>query len=274
MSASRTQTTPNNDLLSADEIFDLLMNERSFFDKLYERAPSYIAALFTAINSNKHVEKIVFFYEGRRDHNDYFSHDVRNITRDSFYNLKCGTSPEFNALENASSLFVEYMVNEIKRGNITLPQATSAALALLYSTDKPNIAAASRETGMTRGALKNLMLEFPKDTYQRYCAVTVNKKPYQQVMGDCIPYLHNYPQFTPISLINEKMNAEQQIQAGDLVAEYGCSRWYTVTDLTVSGGCIFTQGGILHLPVRHISKEHRAAASRVCRHIDVQPYRS
>ena len=90
-------------------------------------------------------------------------------------------------------------------------------------------------------------------------------------MGDCAPYCHAFPAFTPVQSIEDENDVKRLIQAGDLVAEWGSSSWHVVSELTSYGNIIFAEEAMIHAPCRRLPKAFAASAARFCSKINNQP---
>ncbi len=267
-------TSHSFDTLTGDDLIDLLNNDANFHNKWFALSERYIPSLFSVVNSYSRGQQEVAYHEkrGGLSYSIPEIHRVRmgDLIRNAL-NTMTGLHFTRDAHSEAEAYFIEKTLEQIELGHIRLPAEVTAVLDALYNTDVTNVAQVCRDTGKTRHAVKKLMDTYSADMYRRYRAVQQGQK-YAMVMGDSAPFIQNCPRFTPLTTLgrDEGDIAPNIVTEGDLVAELGSSLWYTVSNLGISGGLIFTEkGGILHLPVRHLSKQYREVASQFCSKIDV-----
>lgn len=274
MQSNFLQATHSFDVLTGDDLIDLLNNDANFHNKWFTLSERYIPSLFSVVDSYSRGQQEVAYHSkpGGLSYSIPEIHRVRmgDLVRNAQEAMTdlCFTR---DAHSEAVAYFIEKTLEQIELGYIRLPVEVTAVLDALYDTDVTNVAQACRDTGKTRHAIKKLMDTYSADMYRRYRAVQQGQK-YAMVMGDSAPFIQNCPRFTPLTTLgrDERDIAPNIVTEGDLVAELGSSLWYTVSNLGISGGLIFTEkGGILHLPVRHLSKQYREVASQFCSKIDV-----
>lgn len=95
------------------------------------------------------------------------------------------------------------------------------------------------------------------------CAVQ-DGKAYALVMGDCAPFINDYPRFSPVESHDE--DSDVVLEEGDLVSKFGSSLWYEVSELIRSGNCVFTKhkGPIIHFGLKRLPKRYREQAAKFC----------
>lgn len=174
-----------------------------------------------------------------------------------------------NPRQDALGYFGCKLATEIQSGQITYPQETVRALAVIYRPGT-SVAGACRELDMNRYAVNQLRLQISENTYRRYLAVQQGHR-YAAVMGDCAGFIQNHPQFTPVIQERECEQNLVDIEAGDLVAAWGdTERWFVAArnsgrhavSTTMPATAPFEQQFIPR-PCRVVKKQYAAQIRRI-----------
>ena len=246
-----------------DELIAALESEPAFFNEWLAIAVNCIPSFFRSRDGD-----VLFF-----NRYNFLSYSQREIVsarindlitkhlRTTLASLKM--SLNYDARDEVRTHFLTRLITQIQTGEITLPRDTVAKLEVIY-TPKMSVAQACRTLGVSRYAVNKLIESYPADMYRRYQALQAGKR-YEHVMGDCAPYIHNQPQFTPMVRLEEgDPRAAELLVPGALVAEVMSERFYTVEHLGCSGGLVFTTDEIVHFPLKVLPVQYREVANRFC----------
>ena len=176
----------------------------------------------------------------------------------------------YDVINDVASQWGDMLYSEIKCGALQPEKATMDIITVLYGEAGGNIAKTCRITGQSRHFVNKAKDTVSLEAYVRMTRVKTGT-PYHIVMGDCAPYCHAFPAFTPVQSIEDENDVKRLIQAGDLVAEWGSSSWHVVSELTSYGNIIFAEEAMIHAPCRRLPKAFAASAARFCSKINNQP---
>lgn len=256
-------------IITADNLFLSLENDGDFYADWSARVQNMLPHLFKVTHDRSGRYEVNYSFQF-----NFLSYSVKECSDAAMSDLvrkhanmqDFGESPviSYDAHKAAAGAFVKKAVDAICSGEITLPADVEAQLATIYAQGEHiNVAQATRDLDISRHAVNKLMDTYPADMYRRYRAVQ-DGKAYALVMGDCAPFINDYPRFSPVESYDEDCHVK--LEEGDLVAQFGSDKWYEVSSLTTSSDCIFTKGNgpILHFGFKRLPKRYREQAAKFC----------
>lgn len=263
--------------ITADELIATLESDCSFYKAWQTAVNSVLMSFFTTMHSDSvsHGLDIKFGtqYNG-------LSFSTKQVTSAHMSDLVRGHGQQllkplsswfgYDEQREAADYFMDKMTQAITSGEAKLPAEVSHALSVIYASELTNIAQACRTLGMTRYAVTKLADTYRRDAFIRYMKVQSGKA-YEIVMGDCAPYIHNYPQFDPIVVVREgEAHYHHLVQPGAMVARYGSSRWSEIKSVygTYEGGCVYADSEFVSPPFQILPAQYRAVAGRFCAFIN------
>ena len=254
-----------NDFIITDsnELIDILENERAFYKDWLALAQNCIPSFFSIRDGEvKFTNQYNFLSFSTKEIvsariNDMI-HKHLNTTLSKLKLRLTGTA----TLETKEH-FLNKIIVQVQSGELTLPRDITEKLAVIH-TPNTSVAQACRTLGLSRYAVNKLTERYTADIYRRYMAVQAGQR-YEHVMGDCAPYIHNQPQFTPITLLEkDDHRVKEWIVEGAYVAPQGSSCFQKVDQLACSGNLVYTTSGIVSFPLRVLPVAYKDVAHRLC----------
>lgn len=254
----------NNSIITdSNELIDILENERAFYEDWLALAQNCIPSFFSIRDGEvKFTNQYNFLSFSTKEIVSARINDmIHKHLNTTLASLKL--SLNYDARDEVRAHFLTRLITQIQTGEITLPRDTVSKLEVIY-TPKMSVAQACRILGLSRYAVNKLTERYTADIYRRYMALQAGQR-YEHVMGDCAPYIHNQPEFTPMVRLDEgDPRAAALLVPGALVAEVMSERFYTVDHLGCSGGLVFTTDEIVHFPLKVLPVQYREVANRFC----------
>lgn len=259
--------------ITADELIATLESDRSFYKAWQTAVNSVLMSFFTTMHSDSvsHGLDIKFGTQY-----NWLSFSTKQVASAHMSDLVRGHGQQllkplsswfgYDEQREAADYFMDKMTQAITSGETKLPADVSHALSVIYASEQTNIAQACRTLGMTRYAVTKLADTYRRDAFIRYMKVQSGKA-YEVVMGDCAPYIHNYPQFDPIVVVREGESQHHHlVTPGALIARSGSSAWSEIPDFynSYNGRGVYTDAESFYPPFKILPAEYRAVAGRFC----------
>lgn len=254
-------------ILNADDLIAKLGSDSAFYQDWFSVAVNTLLYFFKSRDGE------VYFYN-KYNSLSYSVEEVCSARMGDLIRKALNTSLKqygyqvgYDALSAAKTHFMKKLISGVTQGEICLPDDITCKLSVIYGDGQSpvNIAQSSRTLNISRYAVTKLMDTYSADLFRRYQQVQQGKA-YAIVMGDCKPFIHDQPQFTPLITLEENdPRCTELLIGGALVAEKMSSRFYTVEKLGYSGGLVFAHNAIVHFPLTVLPLQYREVASRFCR---------
>lgn len=270
---------PHTRMVTTSEMIAALEGNKLFCAGWDVAISSVLMSFFTTVQSHKVHSglEIQFGYQFNSQ-----SYSIEEVTGSRIHSLiALHSTPILKALNGQAhgrvmndiyDHFMAKLVHAATSGEAKLSDEVSHALSVIYASDPVNVAQSCRDLGLSRYAVLKLIEVHNKDSFYRYTKVQSGQA-YAKVMGDCAPYIHNYPQFSPIVLFEQYTNPSKYplVEAGALVAQLGSSVWHEVSELFCpysSGSSVYTTTTTsIRPPFRLLPAQYREVAERFCSQI-------